>query len=125
MAQESLNRWWWPALMMFGPHDSDSPNTAQLMRWGIKTKTNDELRNEFVTEMIEQFEAVGLIAPDPDMVYDEVNKQWIHGPIDWDEFWQVVRGDGPLNAERIATRQKAHDDGLWVREAMVAYAQRA
>ncbi|MCO5197338.1 MAG: 1,2-phenylacetyl-CoA epoxidase subunit A [Anaerolineae bacterium] len=125
MAQDALNRWWWPSLMMFGPHDSDSPNSAQLIRWGIKTKTNDELRNEFVTEMVEQFNAIGLTVPDPDMVYDAEREQWIHGPIDWDEFWQVVRGNGPMNAERLAARRKAHDDGLWVREALVAFAQRA
>lgn len=124
MAQDAINRWWWPSLMMFGPHDAESPNTPTLVRWGIKTKTNDELRQEFVNEMVEDLHAVGLSVPDPDLRYDEETGNWIHGPIDWDEFWQVVRGNGPMNAERLAARRAAHENGRWVREAMSAYAAR-
>jgi ring-1,2-phenylacetyl-CoA epoxidase subunit PaaA len=124
MAQDSLDRWWWPSLMMFGPHDDKSPNTPQLMRWGIKTQSNDTLRQEFINEMVPDFQAIGLTIPDPDLRYDEESGDWISGPIDWDEFWRVIKGDGPCNDERMAARNKAHDDGLWVREAMAAYAQR-
>ncbi len=124
MAQDALNRWWWPSLMMFGPHDSDSPNSETLIRWGIKTKTNDELRQEFVDEMVEEFRAINLQLPDPALRYDSATGHWIHGPIDWDEFWRVVRGHGPCNAERLATRRRAHDEGLWVRQAMAGYAAR-
>lgn len=106
------------------PHDAESPNTPTLVRWGIKTKTNDELRQEFVNEMVEDLHAVGLSVPDPDLRYDEETGNWIHGPIDWDEFWQVVRGNGPMNAERLAARRAAHENGRWVREAMSAYAAR-
>lgn len=122
MAQDAINRWWWPSLMMFGPHDDESPNTPTLVRWGIKTKTNDELRQEFVNEMVEELHAVGLSVPDPDLRYDEETGNWIHGPIDWDEFWAVIRGDGPCNEERMAARRAAHENGRWVREAMSAYA---
>ncbi len=124
MAQDALNRWWWPSLMMFGPHDSDSPNTPMLVRWGIKTKTNDELREEFVNEMVPEFHAIGLAVPDPELRFDEASGRWIHGPIDWDEFWRVVRGHGPCNEERLAVRRQAHEDGQWVREALAAYACR-
>jgi ring-1,2-phenylacetyl-CoA epoxidase subunit PaaA len=124
MAQDALDRWWWPSLMMFGPHDSDSPNSATLMKWGIKTKSNDELRNEFVHEMIEEFRAIGLVAPDPALRFDESAERWMHGPIDWDEFWQVVRGNGPCNKQRLDDRRQAHEDGAWVRDAVVAYAER-
>ncbi len=124
MAQDALNRWWWPSLMMFGPHDTASPNSAILMRWGIKTKSNDELRQKFITEMVQEFNAIGLKVPDPDLRYDEETGDWISGPIDWDEFWQVVRGNGPCNKERMAARRKAHEDGAWVREAVEAYSKR-
>ena len=123
-AQDALTRWWWPALMMFGPHDSDSPNTPQLTHWGIKTKSNDTLRQEFINEMITEFNIIGLKVPDPELYYDEDSANWITGAIDWDEFWQVVRGNGPMNKERLAARNKAHDDGLWVREALEGYAER-
>jgi ring-1,2-phenylacetyl-CoA epoxidase subunit PaaA len=122
MVQDGINRWWWPTLMMFGPHDTDSPNSAVLMRWGIKTKSNDELRQEFINEEVPALLALGLELPDPDLKFNEETGNWEPGPIDWDEFWQVVRGNGPLNKERLAARQKAHDDGLWVREAVEAYA---
>jgi ring-1,2-phenylacetyl-CoA epoxidase subunit PaaA len=124
MVQDSINRWWWPSLMMFGPHDAVSPNSPQLLRWKIKTKTNDELRQDFVNEMVPNLHILGLTVPDPALRYDEASGNWIHGPINWDEFWRVVKGDGPMNKARLAARQKAHDDGLWVREALVAYAEK-
>lgn len=122
LVQDGLNRWWWPTLMMFGPHDSDSPNSAVLMRWGIKTKSNDALRQEFINEELPEVLALGLTIPDPDLRFNAETGNWETGPIDWDEFWRVVRGNGPMNAERLAARQKAHDDGRWVREAVAAYA---
>ena len=122
MVQDALNRWWWPSVQMLGPHDADSPNTPILMRWGIKTKSNDELRQEFINEEVPEILALGLTFPDPDLALNEATGNWEPGPIDWEEFWQVVRGNGPLNKERLAARQQAHDDGLWVREAMAAYA---
>ena len=125
MAQDALDRWWWPSLMMLGPHDSDSPNTPQLVRWGIKTKTNDEVRQEFLDEHAPELMTAGLSLPDPALRLDEASGHWVHGPIDWDEFWSVVKGHGPLNAERLAARRQAHEDGAWVREAMAAYATRA
>ncbi len=124
MAQDALDRWWWPSLMMLGPHDSDSPNTPQLKRWGVKTKTNDEVRQEFLDEHAPDLKAAGLKVPDPDLHFDEETGHWVHGPIDWDEFWRVVKGDGPCNAERMGARRKAHDEGRWVREAMAAHAER-
>lgn len=122
MVQDSLNRWWWPTLMMFGPHDADSPNSSQLMRWGVKTKTNDELRQIFVNQTAPRLQAIGLTIPDLDLKYNEETGNWGFGELDWAEFWRVVKGDGPCNEERLAARQKAHDDGQWVREAMAAYA---
>lgn len=124
MIQDSINRWWWPALMMFGPHDTASSNSAVLIRWGVKTKTNDQLRTTFVNQIVPELHALGLSVPDPNMVWDEAQKLWLHGPIDWDEFWRVVKGDGPCNAERMSARIKAHEEGAWVREALAAYAQR-
>lgn len=124
MAQDALNRWWWPSLMMFGPHDTVSPNSAQLIRWGVKTKTNDELRQEFVNKMAPDLQALGLTIPDPQLHYDAATDNWIAGEINWDEFWRVVKGDGPCNAERLGARRQAHANGLWVREALAAYAAR-
>ena len=123
MVQDAVDRWWWPSLMMFGPHDKDSPNSPVLIKWGIKTRTNDELRQDFVNQVAPEVMELGLTLPDPDLVHDESSGNWTHGPIDWDEFWRVVKGDGPCNEERMAARRKAHDDGLWVREALEAYAQ--
>lgn len=123
MVQDGLNRWWWPTLMMFGPHDSESKNTAVLARWGIKTKTNDTLRQEFINEEVPEVLALGLTFPDPELHLDEASGNWEIGPIDWDEFWRVVKGNGPLNAERLAARTAAHENGRWVREAMTAYAE--
>src|SRR5690554_911288 len=124
MAQDALDRWWWPSMMMLGPHDSDSPNTPQLKRWGVKIKTNDEVRQEFLDEHAPELIDAGLKIPDPDLHFDESTGLWVHGPIDWDEFWSVVKGNGPCNAERLAARHKAHDDGRWVGEAMAAHAVR-
>lgn len=124
MIQDAITRWWWPTLMMFGPHDSDSPNTPILARWGIKTKTNDELRQDFVNKIVPELHALDLSIPDPDLHYDEASGNWIIGEIDWDEFWRVVTGHGPCNKERMAARQTAHESGRWVREALAAYADK-
>ena len=124
MAQDALDRWWWPSMMMLGPHDADSSNTTQLMRWGVKTKTNDEVRQEFINEHAPELLEAGLTIPDPDLRFNEETGNWHHGPIDWDEFWRVVKGDGPCNEERMSAKRKAHEEGAWVREAMAAYAAR-
>lgn len=124
MVQDAIDRWWWPAMMMFGPHDHDSPNTPTLVRWGIKTKTNDELRHTFIEQIAPEVLELGLTLPDPELRFDEEQGRWVHGPIDWDEFWRVIKGDGPCNQERMAARKKAHEDGRWVREALAAYAQK-
>jgi len=121
MAQDALNRTWWPALMMFGPRDEDSPNTKQSMAWKIKRKTNDELRQQFVDITVPQAEFLGLKMPDPEIKWNEERGNYDFGAIDWDEFWQVVKGNGPCNKERIAARQKAWDDGQWVRDAALTY----
>ncbi len=122
MAQDAVNRWWWPSLMMLGPSDADSPNTAELIRWRVKRKTNDELRQRFVDITVPQANAVGLALPDPDLKYNEETGHWAFGKIDWDEFWAVVRGNGPCNRERLAARRAAHEEGRWVREAASAHA---
>jgi ring-1,2-phenylacetyl-CoA epoxidase subunit PaaA len=124
MVQDAVNRWWWPTLMMFGPHDHESPNSPALIRWGIKTKTNDELRQDFVNQVAPEVMELGLTLPDPDLRLDPASGNWLSGPINWEEFWQVVKGNGPCNAERMAARRKAHADGEWVREALAAYADR-
>lgn len=124
MAQDAVNRWWWPTLMMFGPPDKDSPNSAELMRWKVKLKGNDELRQRFVDLTIPQAKAVNLTIPDPDLKYNEESGHWEFGEIDWDEFWQVVKGNGPMNKERLRVRKKAHEDGAWVRKAAMAYAEK-
>lgn len=124
MVQDAINRWWWPTLMMFGLPDDKSTNSAILLRWGIKTKSNDTLRQEFVNEMVPQIQALGLSVPDPDLYYDEETDNWVYGAIDWDEFWRVVKGDGPCNEERLGARRQAHEDGQWVRAAVAAYAEK-
>jgi ring-1,2-phenylacetyl-CoA epoxidase subunit PaaA len=124
MAQDALNRWWWPSLMMFGPPDDQSPNTAQSMAWRIKRKTNDELRQEFVDKTVPQVEFLGLHVPDSDLKWNKARGHYDFGPIDWEEFFQVIAGNGPCNKERLAARQKAHDDGMWVREAALAHAKK-
>jgi len=121
MVQDAVDRWWWPSLMMFGPSDTDSPNSAELINWKVKKNTNDELRQRFVNMTVKQAQAVGLTLPDPDLAFDEESGDWHFGPIDWDEFWRVVKGHGPMNKERLGARQKAHDDGAWVREAARAH----
>lgn len=124
MAQDALNRWWWPSLMMFGPHDSDSQHGDQSMRWKIKRFTNDELRQQFVDATIPQAEFIGLRVPDPELKWNEERGHYDFGPIDWDEFWRVVKGGGPLNTERLEARQRAWDEGAWVREAALAHAEK-
>ena len=122
MAQDAVDRWWWPSLMMLGPSDANSPNTAELIKWRVKRKTNDELRQRFIDITVPQAQAVGLTLPDPDLKYNEETEHWEIGPIDWDEFWQVVKGNGPCNRERLAARRAAHEEGHWVREAAEAHA---
>lgn len=124
MAQESINRWYWPAMMMFGPSDTDSSNSEQSMKWRIKRFSNDELRQRFVDMIAEQIKVLGLQVPDPLQKWNEERGHYDFGPIDWTEFWNVVNGDGPCNKERLATRRKAWEDGAWVREAAAAYADK-
>jgi len=124
MAQESINRWYWPAVMMFGPSDDASPNSAQSIQWKIKRFSNDELRQRFVDMIAEQVKVLGLTLPDPDLRWNAERGHYDFGPINWEEFWNVVQGNGPCNRERIRTRRKAYDDGAWVREAAVAYAEK-
>ena len=124
MAQDALNRWWWPSLMMFGPPDGDSPHSAQSMAWKIKRHSNDELRQKFVDQAVPQAQALGLEIPDPDLAWDEAAGHYRIGKIDWDEFHRVIAGDGPCNRQRLAAHQRAHRQGAWVREAVAAYAQK-
>ncbi len=124
MAQDALNRWWWPSLMMFGPGDSDSIHTAQSMRWKIKRFTNDELRQKFIDMTVPQAEYLGIQIPDPDLKWDAETEHYHTGPIDWDEFWNVVKGNGPCNRERLEARRSAHERGQWVRDAAMAYAEK-
>ena len=121
MAQDALNRWWWPALMMFGPPDDNSPNSAQSMRWRIKRETNDELRQKFVDATVPQAELLGLTVPDPDLRWNEERGHYDFGKIIWDEFYAVVRGEGPVARERMEARRAAWDNGAWVREAAAAF----
>jgi ring-1,2-phenylacetyl-CoA epoxidase subunit PaaA len=122
MAQDALNRWWWPSLMMFGPPDDNSPNTAQSLRWRIKRETNDELRQKFVDITVPQAEAIGLTVPDPDLKWNEEKGGYDFGAIDWEEFYAVVRGEGPVAKERMKARRDAWEKNAWVREAADAYA---
>ena len=122
MAQDALNRWWWPSIMMFGPPDDNSPNTAQSVRWRIKRETNDELRQKFVDVTVPQAEAIGLTVPDPDLKWNEARGHYDYGAIDWDEFWAVVKGEGPVAKERVKARIDAWEQGAWVREAALAHA---
>jgi ring-1,2-phenylacetyl-CoA epoxidase subunit PaaA len=124
MAQDALNRWWWPSLMMFGPNDSESTHSLQSMNWKIKRFSNDELRQKFVDSTIPQAELIGLTIPDVDLKFNADKNGYDFGAIDWEEFWSVVKGNGPCNEERLAARVKAHEDGTWVREAATAYAQK-
>jgi ring-1,2-phenylacetyl-CoA epoxidase subunit PaaA len=122
MAQDALNRWWWPALMMFGPSDKDSIHSAETMAWKIKRFSNDDLRQKFIDATVPQGRFLGLTFPDPELRFDEGSGHWRHGEIDWEEFKRVVAGNGPCNRERLAARRKAHREGAWVREAALAYA---
>jgi len=124
MAQDALNRWWWPSLMMFGPSDKESTHSAQSMAWKIKRKSNDELRQSFVDATIKQAEYLGLTIPDPDLKWNEERGHYDFGPIDWDEFWRVVKGGGQCNSQRLKARNKAYNEGAWVRDAAVAYADK-
>ncbi len=124
MVQDATNRWWWPSLMMFGPPDDQSPNTAQSMRWGIKRISNDDLRQKFVDATVEQAKILGVTLPDPDLKWNAQREHHDFGAIDWSEFWQVVNGDGPCNKERLAERVDAWNDGEWVREAALAHARK-
>ena len=124
MAQDALNRWWWPSLMMFGPPDDASPNSARSLRWKIKRFTNDELRQKFIDATVPQAEALGLSVPDADLVWNEDRGSYDIGPIDWDEFYDVVKGEGPVARDRMAAKHKAWDEGAWVREAALVHAQK-
>ncbi|HWI30606.1 MAG TPA: 1,2-phenylacetyl-CoA epoxidase subunit PaaA [Microbacterium sp.] len=124
MAQDAVDRWYWPSLMMFGPPDDESPNSAQSMAWNIKRFGNDELRNRFVAMLVPQAEALGITLPDPELRLDGDGSVVAMGPIDWSEFEAVLKGNGPCNAQRIQHRRQAHEDGAWVREAAAAYAER-
>ncbi len=122
MVQDSVNRWWWPALMMFGPNDADSPHSAQSMAWKIKRFSNDELRQKFVDNSVRQFEYLGVSIPDPDLKWNEERGHYDFGEINWDEFYQVISGHGPCNRQRIEQRRKAQEEGAWVIEAAEAFA---
>ncbi|RNM15890.1 1,2-phenylacetyl-CoA epoxidase subunit PaaA [Nocardioides pocheonensis] len=124
MAQDAVDRWWWPSLMMFGPPDDASTHSAQSMEWGIKRFSNDTLRQRFVDMTVPQAEALGLTLPDPDLRWDEEAETWRHGEIDFTELFEVVKGNGPCNAQRLGHRVQAHEDGAWVREAAAAYARK-
>lgn len=122
MAQDAINRWYWPSVMMFGPSDDNSPNSAQSMKWRIKRISNDELRQRFVDMIAEQIKVLGMTVPDPDLKWNEERGHYDFGAINWDEFWSVVNGNGPCNKQRLETRRKAWEEGAWVREAAAAYA---
>ena len=124
MAQDALNRWWWPSVMMFGPHDEDSTHSDQSMRWKLKRFTNDELRLKFINATVPQAEFINLEIPDKDLKWNETKKSYEHGPIDWNEFWNVVKGNGPMARDRVAARKQAWDEGEWVRNAALAYSEK-
>jgi ring-1,2-phenylacetyl-CoA epoxidase subunit PaaA len=124
MAQDAVNRWWWPSLMMFGPSDSESTHSEQSMRWGIKRFSNDDLRQRFVDMTVPQAEALGLTLPDPDLRWNQERGHYDFGVIDFTELYEVIKGNGPCNRQRLAHRIRAHEDGAWVREAAAAYARK-
>ena len=124
MCQDAINRWWWPSLMMFGPRDSESTNNDQSMKWKIKRKTNDELRQQFVDMIAAQVKVLGMQLPDENLKWNEDKKQYDFGAINWDEFWNVVKGNGLCNKQRLDARKKAHEEGKWVRDAATAYANK-
>ncbi|HJM15816.1 MAG TPA: 1,2-phenylacetyl-CoA epoxidase subunit PaaA [Flavobacteriales bacterium] len=121
MAQDALNRIWWPSIMMFGPHDADSPRSGKALKWKIKRETNDELRQRFIDKTVQQTEIIGLTIPDPHLKWNEERGHYDYGKIDWDEFWNVVKGNGPCNKQRLDHHKKAHSEGEWVRNAAIAY----
>jgi ring-1,2-phenylacetyl-CoA epoxidase subunit PaaA len=123
MAQDAMNRWWWPSLMMFGPHDSDSPHSGNAFVWKIKRKSNDELRQRFIDKTVQQAETIGLTIPDKDLKWNEAKNCFDHGEINWEEFRRVVNGNGPCNKQRMTHHIKVHNEGAWVREAAAAYAK--
>ena len=124
MCQDAIDRWWWPSVMMFGPNDESSPHTAQSMRWKIKRFSNDDLRQRFIDVCAEQVKLLGMHLPDEQLKWNEERQHYDFGPIDWEEFRQVINGNGPCNKERLAARVQAHDDGAWVREAAMAHAEK-
>lgn len=124
MCQDAINRWWWPSLMMFGPHDADSTHSDQSMKWKIKRKSNDELRQSFVDMIAEQVKVLGMRLPDPNLKWNEETNHYDFGEINWEEFWNVVKGNGPCNKQRLDARKKAWEEGRWVREAAAAYAEK-
>src|SRR5512138_1447261 len=124
MVQDAINRWWWPSIMMFGPHDSDSTHSEQSMKWKIKRFSNDELRQRFVDMCAEQVKLLGMTLPDPDLKWNEERQHYDFGKINWEEFWNVVSGNGPCNKQRLDTRRKAWEEGAWVREAAKAHAEK-
>jgi ring-1,2-phenylacetyl-CoA epoxidase subunit PaaA len=124
MAQDALNRWWWPSLMMFGPHDAESAHSAQSMTWKIKRQSNDELRQKFVDQTVPQAEFAGLVVPDTLLRWNEARGHYDFGPIDWDEFNRVVSGNGMCNRDRLTHHRRAHDEGEWVREALRVHEER-
>ncbi|MEO6723173.1 MAG: 1,2-phenylacetyl-CoA epoxidase subunit PaaA [Ferruginibacter sp.] len=124
MCQDAINRWWWPSLMMFGPKDSESTNNDQSTKWRIKRKTNDELRQQFVDMIAEQVKLLGMILPDENLRWNDERKHHDFGDINWEEFWNVVKGNGPCNKQRLSARKQAHEEGEWVREAAMAYTEK-
>jgi ring-1,2-phenylacetyl-CoA epoxidase subunit PaaA len=124
MCQDAINRWWWPSLMMFGPKDSESSNSEQSTLWKIKRKSNDELRQQFVDMCVMQVKVLGMTLPDPNLKWNEARKHYDFGEINWNEFWEVVKGNGPCNKQRLEAKQKAWNEGAWVREAAMAYAKK-
>jgi len=124
MCQDAINRWWWPSLMMFGPKDSESTNSDQSMKWKIKRKSNDELRQNFVDMIAEQVKLLGMTLPDPHLKWNEERRHYDFGEINWEEFWNVVKGNGPCNKQRLDAKRKAHEEGRWVREAAAAHAEK-
>ena len=123
MAQDAMNRWWWPSLMMFGPHDSDSPHSGKAFEWKIKLKSNDELRQKFIDKTVQKAEVIGLTIPDDQLKWNEGKQGYDHGEINWDEFKRVINGNGPCNQQRMDHHKKYHAEGAWVREAAAAYAE--
>ncbi len=121
LCQDAIDRWWWPSVMMFGPGDDASPHSAQSMKWKVKRFSNDELRQRFIDMCAEQVKILGMKIPDPELKWNEERQHYDFGPIDWEEFWRVVNGDGPCNKERLAARVKAHEEGKWVRDAALAF----